>query len=200
MSNVTPSDGGTGASEGEVQAAEKEAASYAWDYFQYHAGQRLSVFRFYLTIVAAVTISYGYAQRQTASLPPPAIVVTQGAQQELKSSPIPSQPLSSALSSQAELFVGMVYLVTSFLFWRLDERNRILIGFSEEALKRSERRLADILKSDTICLMSHGERKNASNVFRPFERFKQIHRWIFFLVGLAGIYLICHHFGIVGGL
>jgi hypothetical protein len=45
------------------EQAEKAAASYAWDYFQYHAGQRQAVFRFFLTLVGVVTLAYGYSLR-----------------------------------------------------------------------------------------------------------------------------------------
>lgn len=46
---------------GDKTKAEEVAGKYAWDYFQYHAGQRQSVFRFYLLLVGATTVGYAYA-------------------------------------------------------------------------------------------------------------------------------------------
>lgn len=180
--------------------AEKAAGQYAWSYFQYHAGQRLSVFRFYLAVITAATIAYGYSQRPIPHIQPQITIVTQSGTQQppLRKATRPSQQHREiAEPFDISLIVGSVYLITSFLFWRLDERNRILIGFSEEALKASERRLAAKLNDPSIQLMLHGEKLNERCAFRLFERFKQIHRWIFFLVGAGGVALILHHFRVL---
>lgn len=176
------------------EAAEMTAGTYAWEYFRYHAGQRLSVFRFYLTFIAAATVAYGYSQRLESQRP--LAIYVQGAQIEEKSVSPASHDSRRQQSTDIGLLVGLVYLVTSFLFWRLDERNRILIGFSEQALKNAEERLASVIQDPSIRLMDLGDKRNSGFWFRYFERFKQIHRWIFLLVGGAGLVLILQHFGL----
>jgi hypothetical protein len=39
-------------------SAEKVAQEYAWNWFQYHAGQRQAVFRFYLVLAGAISTGY----------------------------------------------------------------------------------------------------------------------------------------------
>lgn len=42
----------------DVERARDSARQYAWDWFQYHAGQRQSVFRFFLIITAVISTGY----------------------------------------------------------------------------------------------------------------------------------------------
>ena len=41
-----------------LESAQEAAREMAWKWFEYHAGQRLSVFRFYLIIVAFISAGY----------------------------------------------------------------------------------------------------------------------------------------------
>src|SRR5690348_5493610 len=95
-----------------VEDAEKSAAIYAWEYFKYHAAQRQSVFRFYLTLIGAATIAYAYSQRF-----------------------VPTGSGAPAPTADINELIGTIFMVASFLFWSLDKRSRRLIKLAEEALK-----------------------------------------------------------------
>lgn len=88
--------------------AEEIIRKQIWDYFQLHSSQRLTTFNFYLII---------------SSLLASALFST--FQQDFKV-PFLSLPMGLALS------------FLSFVFWRIDERNRILIRTAEDALKYYE--------------------------------------------------------------
>ncbi len=77
---------------------------YLWNYFQLHASQRLTTFKFYITI--STIISTGY-------------VATVGA---------------SVISILA-ILLGFILSLLSFIFWKLDSRNKQLIKNAEAALK-----------------------------------------------------------------
>jgi hypothetical protein len=153
------------AAEGRREAAEKAAASYAWDYFQYHAGQRQAVFRFFVTLVGVLTLAYGYSLRSDGAVP-------------------------ANVTDAARLFIGILLVVLSFLFFRLDKRSQALIKNAEEALKKSEERTSTSLGGDkTIELMRLGDVKKGGLV-KYWESFRQIYAWIFFLVGAAGAWMV----------
>src|ERR1044071_7818978 len=92
------------------QGAEEAAGKYAWEYFKYHAGQRQAVFRFYLFVVAACLVSFGYSRRG-----------------------VDNANAGNPLSVAGPL--GLILTVLSFIFWRLDQRSRSLIKLAEGALK-----------------------------------------------------------------
>lgn len=154
------------------ERVEKSATIYAWEYFKYHAGQRQAVFRYYLTLIAAITIAYAYSQRPATDGSPPEI-----------------GPL-----------IGFVYIVGSLLFWRLDKRSHHLIKLSEDALKRSESKLAKLIGEDghTIELMRLGDEKTSKFPRSELASFRQIYSCIFLLVAIVGLFLIHQYLGIVG--
>lgn len=156
-----------------VAEAEKSAAIYAWEHFRYHAGQRQAVFRFYLTLIGAATLAYGYSRRGING--------------------VPSNP------DQVTLFIGVIYMIGSFLFWRLDRRSRILIQLAEAALKDSELKISKILNSENIRLMQRADDIKTSRFpFSCFESFRQIYSWIFILIATAGLTLILSSLGLLG--
>jgi len=80
---------------------------YLWNYFQLHASQRLTTFKFYITI--STIISTGYVATVAAS-----VFVT------------------------LAILLGFTLSLLSFIFWKLDSRNKQLIKNAEEALKYLE--------------------------------------------------------------
>jgi hypothetical protein len=154
------------------EAAREAAARYAWEYFKYHAGQRQSVFRFYLTLVGVAVLAYAYSQRFAQS-------AADAAEEAAKLRPL----------------IGVALVVTSFLFWRLDKRSRELIKNSETTLKVQESSLSGLLKDETIRLMHLGDLKCPIFPISEFETFRQIYSWIFFVVGILGAFLISDWFG-----
>ena len=79
--------------------------NYAWNYFQYHASQRLTTFNFYIIISTLVATGYFLALRFF--------------------------PILSVV-------FGILIILFSFVFWKLDRRNKQLIRNSENALKYIE--------------------------------------------------------------
>lgn len=77
----------------------------AWEYFNLHAGQRLKTFNFYIVICALLS---------TALF---------GLYQKEHSNP------------WIGLLLGTLLVLFSFIFWKLDERNRELIHHGEAALR-----------------------------------------------------------------
>ena len=85
-----------------------EQREHAWNYFQLHASQRMSVFNFFVVMSALFTTAL--ATSFTEKFNYPAIGVILG--------------------------VGLV--VIAFIFWKLDQRIRFLIKLAEKALRTIE--------------------------------------------------------------
>lgn len=140
-----------------LSEAEDAAREYAWNWFQYHAGQRQAVFRFYLIMCGALSTAYWTAFK------------------------------SPGTRGYAFAF-GIGLIITSFLFWRLDERSAKLIKLAESYLKLEEGRLATILNLPAVRLTERSDsERQKSGILSLFQSFKQIYRWIFVLVSLIGL-------------
>jgi len=87
---------------------EEPLRKQAWDYFQLHATQRLTTFNFYLIACSAIAAGEVASFHKDFNFPALRIVL------------------------------GCVLIVLSLVFWRLDERNRLLIKNAEAALKYFE--------------------------------------------------------------
>jgi len=95
-----------------------EQRKYAWDYFTLHATQRLTTFNFYL-VLAALLITGAFTAFKIDFLHP---IVGAG--------------------------LGLVLAFLSFVFHKLDERNRELVGIGEQALMFLEKEISSGLGSD----------------------------------------------------
>jgi hypothetical protein len=80
----------------------------AWDYFQLHASQRMTIFNFYLLSSSLIATAYFASFRPDSNL--------QGA-----------RPLLSAL-----------LCMIAFIFWKLDQRTKLFIKNAENTLKYFE--------------------------------------------------------------
>ena len=87
----------------------KEQREYGWQYFQLHAGQRMSLFNFFVLISALLTTGLGGA-------------LGKGMDYEW-----------------IGLGLGLSLVLMSFVFWQLDQRVRYLIKHAEEALRTLEK-------------------------------------------------------------
>jgi hypothetical protein len=81
----------------------------AWDYFNTHASQRMTVFNFYIILSSLVATSYFASFKNDSNL-------------------LTARPLLAAL-----------LCMFAFIFWKLDQRNKLLIKNAERALKFFER-------------------------------------------------------------
>jgi len=84
---------------------DEELRKQAWDFFHMQAGQRLTTFNFYIAISSL--LSTGLAASFKADILLPHLGVA----------------------------FGLLLILFSFIFWKLDQRNRDLIKGAEESLK-----------------------------------------------------------------
>lgn len=87
---------------------EDELRKQAWDFFQMQASQRLTTFNFYIAISSVLSTGLAASFRPDINIP----------------------HLSEVL--------GLLLVVFSFVFFKLDERNRDLIKGAEDTLKYFE--------------------------------------------------------------
>jgi hypothetical protein len=89
---------------------EENLQKQAWDYFQLHSSQRLTTFNVYLGFSTATTAAIFLTFQKDYRAPIVGIILS------------------------------LLLVVFSFVFWKVDSRNRELIKISEEALKYFEER------------------------------------------------------------
>jgi len=144
----------------------------AWDYFHMHASQRLTTFNFYIVISSVLTT--GLAAMFKVDF-------------EIK---------------YAGVALGFLLILFSFIFWKIDERNKEMIKGAEETLKFFERtsQLPDsgmephiakrFLREEYDTNLKKAQRswRFWRNYYSYSECFKFIFL-IFFIVGLVGAVL-----------
>lgn len=115
----------------------KEQRSYAWNYFQIHATQRMTTFNFFVILAGLLTA--GLAKTLTA----------EGDMHIIS------------------LLLGVGLIVISFAFWRLDNRVRGLIHLAESKLIDIEKKLQeeDIGWTAVIFMEEHAERINNKGTY-----------------------------------
>src|SRR5262245_20719433 len=134
------------------------ALYYAWDHFAYHAGQRQTVFNFFLLVIGGSVAAYGSTMGE-----------------------------SGAVYTYFRCFLGVVLALASLVFWRLDQRNARLVKISEDALKDLEAQMAKEINVPGVRLMTNAEKKVSRFPFSKIESFRQIYGLIFAVSGLVGL-------------
>ncbi|HEY0733400.1 MAG TPA: hypothetical protein VGD69_00715 [Herpetosiphonaceae bacterium] len=142
-----------------------EDRKYVWDYFQLHSSQRIASFNFYITLATAILAALGAILQQGANLLGVAAVL------------------------------GVVLVLFSFVFWKMDQRNTGLIKNAEAALKYFEEQTADS-SSPTIPIINlfqrdehlvHERRSRPSIFFwRNHFSYTDCFNLVFFTFGLLG--------------
>lgn len=97
----------------DVSSDMEGAREYAWNWFELHAKQRQQSFHFYIILITGILGAYFISLRFG---PAPA---------SQSYSPIP-------------LLLSIAAMVFSYLFYRLDRRNRVLVRYAESALAAFE--------------------------------------------------------------
>lgn len=150
-----------------------EQRKYAWDYFAIHATQRLTTFNFYL-VLSALLITGALTAFKTDFMRP---VVGAG--------------------------LGLVLSFLSFIFYKLDERNRELVGIGEQALKLLEKELITDLannkephvlqlflreqfQTDTL------KEKRFCCIWSSHFSYSDCFRWVFITFGSGGVIIAAH--------
>jgi hypothetical protein len=134
------------------------ALYYAWDHFAYHAGQRQTVFNYFVLLIGGCVAGYSATMGQ-----------------------------SGTEYTYFRIFLGVVLALASLVFWRLDQRNARLVKVSEEALKDLEAQIAKEINVPSVRLMTNAEKKVSRFPFSKIESFSQIYGLIFAVSGVVGI-------------
>lgn len=141
---------------------------YAWEYFKVHAQQRMSLFNFFVVF---------------SSLATTCLVATF---QEKTHAPM------------VGMAIGILLVVISFTFWKLDERVRFLIKHAESALKwvESTYSLEDgIDKPHILRLFTCEERQTAGNGQLTYSKCFLATFLVFGIVGVVGTVLSAAYLG-----
>jgi hypothetical protein len=135
---------------------------YAWEYFKVHAQQRMSLFNFFVVFSSLATTCL------VATFPEKTHTHTVGAA------------------------IGILLMVISFIFWKLDKRVRFLIKHAESALKwiESTYSLDDCAdKSHVLRLFTYEEERTTGEGHLTYAKCFGVTFLAFGLVGLAGLVL-----------
>jgi hypothetical protein len=142
-----------------------EQRKYAWDYFQLHSTQRIATFNFFVSIATAISAAAGIAIQVNVNL------------------------------KLAAILLGFLLCLISFVFWKLDERNRQLIKLGEEALKLIEAHLDP--SDDEINLFRRDDQRvrqyrlHSSHLFwRNYYSYSQSFNILFLCFGALGLIAI----------
>ena len=143
----------------------KHQRDYAWNYFQLHAGQRMSTFNFFIVIAALLTTG------------------------------LASTFVKDFKWQGVGFILGIALVGISFVFWKLDQRVRFLIKHAEAVLKEIEQKTLSESSGDTFiaALFLDEEAKTSEKKKKRNFRFWQRHfsysncfETIYFILGLLG--------------
>ena len=87
----------------------EQAVEHAWKYFELHSNQRITMFNYFLFIIAGLGTAIGVSFQ------------------------------SASTFAYIGIFLSIFLSITSFVFWKLDQRTSFLIKQSEEVFKKLER-------------------------------------------------------------
>ena len=145
-----------------------EHRKYAWDYFEVHAEQRLKTFNFYLVLAALLITASSTAFRMQFFNP------------------------------FVGLSLGLLLAFLSYIFQKLDLRNKELIGVGEQALMAIEKKMGPEGQDEIphVFQLFNREKyqtdllkKNCSEHYSYSQCFK----WVYRCLGWAGLALAIFH-------
>ena len=152
----------------DANTVDQDFGDYAWKYFEFHANQRLTTFNFYIAVSGLVTTGLVASFHQAIEVP------------------------------YLGIALGFLLMAFSYIFWKVDARNRELVSYGEEALKLFERRFEGIGNGDKIKIVNRelqetdakeSSRSGFQQLLIPY-RFTYCFRAIFLLfmvIGALGI-------------
>jgi hypothetical protein len=97
--------------------------------------------------------------------------------------------IEKTAATKLHIVIGCVLMVSSLLFWRLDERSRRLIQLAEAVLKEIEIRLAARTGLAWLTILPRSENK-IGGWSAKLESFTQIYRLTFFVAGCSGFGIV----------
>jgi len=146
---------------------DEELRKQAWDFFQMQAGQRLTTFNFYIAICSLLSTGLVATLKTDIGL------------------------------SYLGIVFGLLLILFSFIFWKLDQRNGDLIRGAEESLKFFESRssLKDEANIPHVAKRfsredfdtSKKKRLHSWRFWRNYYSYSQCFRLVFFIFGCGGL-------------
>lgn len=140
---------------------------YLWDYFQLHATQRLSTFNFYIVLSTLISTGLFTTFREHVEV--------------LAAGPV----------------LGFMLIYLSFVFWKLDERNKNLIKRAETALKVLEQQMLaglSLPQADLLAIFSREALEtevlrchHSTRPWSSFYSYSDCFRFIFILFASIGL-------------
>ena len=131
----------------------EQAVEHAWKYFELHSNQRITMFNYYLFIMAGLGTAIG--------------VILQ----------------TSKNFAYVGIFLSILSIVVSIIFWKLDQRTSFLIKQSESVFKKLERNSA--IDIGIFCNEEANLEKDKL-FFNKIITYGFIFRTIFFITGMIG--------------
>lgn len=125
---------------------------HLWDYFELHANQRITLFRYYTIILALFVTSAG-------------VVLIRYHQQP-------------TLDEAVGIVLSIVFLILTLSFYLIDRRNRQLIHYAETAMRELENECVDknfFNKEFCIFTIENRDTENGNNHFGHTHCFKMIY-------------------------
>ncbi|WP_067738743.1 hypothetical protein [Novosphingobium naphthalenivorans] len=107
----------------------ENASAHAWKYFEIHAGQRLSMFNFFTVFAGLISAGLG--------------ATLQGGENV----------------AYIGIFLGMVLVLVSFVFWKIDERAAVLVKHAERTQEWIE---AHLLPEQARLFVDEGQTREGS--------------------------------------
>lgn len=130
---------------------------HLWKYFEIHAQQRMTVFNYYIVIAGATLTGIGFCLQQGVDY------------------------------NYVASFLGFFLMLSSFLFWKLDERVSTLIKEVESALIEFESEMG----SDKYSIFTNDKnnRELSSSIISTWS-FGKCFRYSFSIMGYLGFIMI----------
>jgi hypothetical protein len=139
---------------------------YAWDIFSLHSSQRIATFNFYITLALAIILA-------TTTVIQPSINV----------------PIIA-------LILSLIIIIISFVFYKLDARNKMLIKNAELALKEIEIRIETSAqeKNESVSLfyqddqaVTQSRSKKSILFWKNYYSYSDCFNLVFWVFGFFGI-------------
>ncbi|MDH2518611.1 MULTISPECIES: hypothetical protein [Acinetobacter calcoaceticus/baumannii complex] len=147
----------------------EQAVEHAWKYFELHSNQRITMFNYFLFIIAGLGTSIGVILQTSKNL------------------------------SYVGIFLSILSIIVSIIFWKLDQRTSFLIKQSEAVFKRLERNSP--IDIGIFCNEEANLEKN--NIDKCFitkiVTYGLIFRTIFIITGMIGCLGVLIFLSIING-
>ncbi|WP_336026038.1 hypothetical protein [Acinetobacter pittii] len=140
----------------------EQAVEHAWKYFELHSNQRITLFNYFLFIIAGLGTAIGVSIQ------------------------------SSNNFAYIGIFLSIFLSITAFVFWKLDQRTSFLIKQSEEVFKKLERNSSidiGIFCNEESNLLKANMKKNFLSKIITYGLIFRTTFSIMGIIGLIGIFV-----------